>query len=119
MLSTVGAVRFRSRVIFNYPLCYNPTQTATLPTELLSFIAEAKNSYIRLDWVTTAEIKNDYFTVERRADGIRFSSLFKISVAGNRSHVKNYSTLDDSPLKGWSYNRLKQIDIDGKPAILI
>jgi hypothetical protein len=100
MLSTAGAVGFRSRVIFNDPLCYNATQTATLPTELLSFIAEAKNSYVRLDWFTTAEIKNDYFTVERRADRISFSSLFKINEAGNSSHVKNYSTIDDSPLKG-------------------
>ena len=113
MLSTAGAVGFSSRVIFNDPLCYNSNQTASLPIELLRFTSEAKDSYVQLDWVTTAEINNDYFTVERSADGISFSSLFKINGAGNSSQVKNYSTID-SPLKDWSYYRLKQTDYNGK-----
>ena len=114
MLSTSGAVGFSSGVIFNDPLCYSAATPSSLPIELLRFTAEAKDSYLQLDWVTLTEINNDYFTVERSSDGINFSSIFEINGAGNSSHINNYSTIDDSPLEGWSYYRLKQTDYDGK-----
>jgi hypothetical protein len=84
-----------------------------LPIELLSFSAVAKETFVEINWITATEINNDYFNVERSADGINFSSINKIEGAGNSTQILNYSMLDDGPLEGKSYYRLKQTDYDG------
>ncbi|MFT5822414.1 MAG: hypothetical protein ACI8ZM_003670 [Crocinitomix sp.] len=84
-----------------------------LPTELLSFSVEEMPGNIAINWVTASEKNNNYFNVERSADGINFSSIGKINGAGNSTQTLNYSFFDDNPLIGMSYYRLKQTDYDG------
>lgn len=87
---------------------------SSLPIELLSFTAEAtSHQQVRLDWVTAMEIENDYFTVERSADGKDFETLETIEGAGNSINTLRYHTYDNLPLDGTSYYRLKQTDFDG------
>ncbi|MFT5647369.1 MAG: hypothetical protein ACI976_002059 [Aureispira sp.] len=88
--------------------------TILLPIDLLSFTTTVLNSEIQLNWVTTAETNNDYFNVERSADGINFTSIDEINGAGNSTHPLSYSTVDGAPLEGWSYYRLKQTNYNGK-----
>ena len=85
-----------------------------MPIELLSFTAEPKNAHIELNWFTANEISNDYFDVQRSFDGVNFTSIDKINGAGNSTQVLSYSAVDDAPLTGISYYRLKQTDYDGK-----
>jgi len=114
MLSTIGAIGFSTGVIYNDPLCFDDDSPMPLPIELLSFTAEAKNSYVQIHWVTTSEINNNYFNVERSSGGINFTSTNKVNGAGNSTSTLSYSTIDDNPLEGWSYYRLKQTDYDGE-----
>jgi hypothetical protein len=86
-----------------------------LPIELLSFEATPiNNKYVQLNWQTSTEINNDYFTAERSTDGITWNELNKIDGAGNSSSILAYSTIDNNPSKGISYYRLKQTDFEGK-----
>ena len=84
----------------------------SLPIELQSFAATQKAELVSLDWTTTSEIDNSYFTVERSADGKQFQSLDVIKGAGTSTTTIKYQYLDMHPLKGINYYRLKQTDVN-------
>ncbi|HEY8936650.1 MAG TPA: T9SS type A sorting domain-containing protein, partial [Cyclobacteriaceae bacterium] len=85
-----------------------------LPIELSFFKASSdKNNKVILNWETVTEKNNDFFTIERSGDGETFEPIKKISGAGNSTLPINYTSVDDSPLRGLSYYRLKQTDFDG------
>lgn len=90
------------------------TGTIALPVTLTYFKATLKDYKVMLDWATASEIQNDYFTVERSADGINFEILGTKKGAGNSTNLIQYNLYDDSPISGYSYYRLKQTDFDGK-----
>jgi hypothetical protein len=85
-----------------------------LPIELLYFRGELVESEVVLDWATSVEINNDYFVVERSADGNVFEEIMEIEGAGDSKVRLNYQEIDTEPLQGVSYYRLKQVDFDGK-----
>jgi len=86
-----------------------------LPIELTSFTADVvDNAFINLEWITKSEINNDYFTIEKSADGRLFEMVGIIDGAGNSTTINNYSMQDMNPYKGTSYYRLKQTDYDGE-----
>lgn len=85
----------------------------SLPVNLLTFHALLKDDIVNLDWVTASEKNNELYTVERSCNGSEFISILEIPGAGNSSEIKKYQTIDNKPLKGTSYYRLKQSDFDG------
>jgi hypothetical protein len=87
---------------------------ANLTFELLSFKAVLNKGKVDLTWITQSEVNNEYFTIERSSNGVDFDSI--LSVNGNiaLNLIQNYATIDENPLKGISYYRLKQTDFDGK-----
>ncbi|CAN5563839.1 hypothetical protein BH11BAC1_BH11BAC1_04170 [soil metagenome] len=85
----------------------------SLPIKLNYFAATVVNGTVKINWVTSAEINNDYFTIERSSDGQTFTSIGKINGSGNSTSDIEYNSADDSPLKGTSYYRLMQTDYDG------
>jgi hypothetical protein len=90
---------------------------SALPITLLSFTAEEKNEEIVLQWITASETNNDYFTIERSQDGNIFEAISKIIGAGNSIVTKEYSLIDNMPLSGISYYRLRQTDYDGHSTV--
>lgn len=86
-----------------------------LPIELLSFTAEwnAENDAV-LQWTTASEINNDYFQVDRSADGTNWEVLGRIEGVGNSTSLQKYLFVDEHPTFGISYYRLTQIDLDGQ-----
>jgi hypothetical protein len=87
------------------------------PVTLTSFSAFAKGNGVSINWATSQELNNDYFQVERSADGSsNWSVVATVNGAGNSQVAKKYSAFDASPLAGVNYYRLKQVDNDGKSA---
>jgi hypothetical protein len=84
-----------------------------LPVSLLSFTANLKNNKVYLDWATASEQNNAKFDVERSRNGVDFSQIDEVAGAGNSSVVRNYNAIDEAPLPGLSYYRLKQTDFNG------
>ena len=87
-----------------------------LPIELLSFVADAKEKSILLEWVTATEINNDFFTIERSHDGRNFEivDIIASQAEGGFSNQKLwYSAWDTKPEAGMNYYRLKQTDFNG------
>jgi hypothetical protein len=85
-----------------------------LPVEWLSFDGEALDSRVRLEWITEHEINNEYFEVERSADGQDFYPLGQVAAEGGPELLTPYEYYDEAPLAGISYYRLRQVDIDGQ-----
>ncbi|GAB4253656.1 MAG: hypothetical protein Kow0079_09420 [Vicingaceae bacterium] len=90
--------------------------TTVLPITLLSFTGESKNSFNILNWITSTEINNDYFLIERAGDNLVFEVIGKVSGAGNANYNIHYQFTDEHPINGNNYYRLKQVDFDGKYA---
>jgi hypothetical protein len=84
-----------------------------LAIHLAAFDAVRRGDEVLLTWTTASEENNDFFTIERSANGVYFESVILVDGAGNSNSTLNYSTLDTQPLGGWSYYRLKQTDYDG------
>ena len=85
-----------------------------LPINLLSFEANANgHDEVELKWITSSEINNHCFEIERSKDGYNFDLISKVKGAGNSSEELHYNLLDENPNLGISYYRLKQIDFDG------
>ena len=84
-----------------------------VPIELLNFNANQLGKQVKLDWQTATEINNDFFLIERTADGINFETIDTIGGAGNSIHTLSSFTFDEVPLKGVSYYHLKQVDFNG------
>lgn len=84
-----------------------------LPVELLYFaVKETDKNVVKLNWATVSEKDNDFFEVERSADGKNFVSIAKIKGAGNTNSRADYSFTDNNPLTATSYYRLRQVDLD-------
>jgi hypothetical protein len=88
---------------------------ATLPIKLTSFTASlTTEKVIEINWSTAEEINNDYFTIERSSNGVTFEDITEEPGAGNSSDTIKYKIIDNEPLVGNTYYRLKQTDFDGK-----
>ena len=89
-------------------------QITPLPVELLSFeVAKTSENQVSIQWKTATETNNDFFTLERSKDGQIWVNIKKINGAGNSLEIINYTEIDESPLEGVSFYRLKQTDFDG------
>ncbi len=85
-----------------------------LPIKLVSFDAKlTSNEEVKIDWATAIESNNNYFEVQRSADGASWVSVAKVPGAINSNTLLNYSITDRAPYAGLSYYRLLQFDLDG------
>lgn len=85
------------------------------PVTLTDFSAHLKGTGVSINWSTSQELNNNYFQVERSADGSsNWSVVATVDGAGNSQTAKVYNAFDASPLAGSNYYRLKQVDKDGK-----
>ena len=89
------------------------TGPLVLDIELTDFYGYSLTRGIELKWITASETDNDYFTLERSMDGIKFKPIELIDGAGTSLETNYYTFLDNSPRIGINYYRLKQTDFNG------
>ncbi len=94
-----------------------------LPISLSSFNASVVGKRVDVKWTTQSEINNDYFTIERSVDNISYQSLGRVDGRGTSTQTNNYLYIDNYPLQGISYYRLRQTDFNGRtetfPAVVV
>ena len=91
----------------------DPVST-TLPVRLISFTATVLQNRVKLDWITSSEVNNDRFTIQRSANAKDWEDIAQVKAVVNSNTDSHYSDYDESPLSGQSYYRLKQTDMDGR-----
>ncbi|MEM8887555.1 MAG: T9SS type A sorting domain-containing protein [Bacteroidota bacterium] len=84
------------------------------PVELSHFSVSLQEGNAVLDWTTASELNNDYFQVERAGEDRLFLPIGQISGAGNSSSSLDYQFIDENPLEGSNYYRLRQVDFNGE-----
>jgi hypothetical protein len=84
-----------------------------LPIGLVNFNASLNVDKVDLSWITSSEINNDFFTVERSLDSENWEEILLVPGAGNRDQLMKYFDSDYDPILGVSYYRLKQTDFNG------
>ncbi len=88
--------------------------TPTLPLELLAFDGRMEEKDAVLTWKTADETGNDFFTLERSADGVRFEQVATVPAHGSGKAEESYSYIDEKPPVGKLWYRLSQTDLDGR-----
>jgi hypothetical protein len=81
-----------------------------LPVKLTAFTARPQGAAVSLQWTAATEINTSHYEIERSANGSGFLPIGKV-VAGAPSG--QYAFLDQSPLPGTNYYRLRMEDNDG------
>ncbi len=107
--------------IYQWHIDNKPNAPTLLPVELTKFNCKViSNTQVQLNWETASEINNDYFEVERSADGSTWEELGKVQGAGNSSTINDYSFTDESPYStnqpithSTLFYRLRQTDYNG------
>ncbi len=111
--TTNGFVTVNSVSTFS-PFTFSARTTGVLPVRLTSFTAQKQDKVVKLNWSTSQEINSSYFIVQRSTDGRTWKDIATVAAAGNSNTKQNYSTIDNSPVNGMNFYRLKQVDINGK-----
>lgn len=84
------------------------------PTTLNDFSAKQIDEMIGLSWQTAFELNSDYFTIERSSDKINYEALKQLNAAGTSSIELDYFILDENPIVGMNYYRLKITNLNGE-----
>lgn len=90
---------------------------SVLPVAYTAFSAITVRDAHQLKWVTSREINNDYFLIERSSNNEVFSPVKIITseaVDGNSNSEIHYSYTNYDIQLGVNYYRLKQFDKNGK-----
>ena len=85
-------------------------ESAILPVELLRFKGKLINDRTRLDWSTALEEQLLGFEIQRSNNAQNWE-YFDFVNANNRPST--YRAWDNTPLNGYTYYRLKMIDLNG------
>lgn len=88
-----------------------------LPVVMLDLQAEVvmagRRPQVQVEWSTASETNSDRFVVERSANGRDFLPIGSVPAAGWSLSRQEYGLLDEAPLSGPNYYRLRQVDLDG------
>lgn len=86
-----------------------------LPIQLTGFYADCQEEGARLNWSVATQSNNDYFSVERSADGMQFQAIAVVDGSGNVSQSMTYSYTDAEDHHNQTmYYRLGQTDLNGQ-----
>lgn len=91
------------------------SNTGILPVTWVSFAGKVNNNIAQLKWITSNEINNAGFYIQRSLDGSNYNNVGFVKAQENSNTVKEYVFTDEMPATKTFY-RLQQIDKDGKTA---
>ena len=86
---------------------------AYLPVELLAFEVEAAAEGVLVNWRTGSEAGTRAFVVERGREEDVFITVEEVPADGGTAEAHEYRFIDQEPLEGLSFYRLRVIGDDG------
>ena len=95
---------------------FNQTGTLNaLPIELSLFKAQLmEESRVLLQWTTETETNHAFFVLERSHDAQSWLAIAQIEGNNNSVEQQHYAIIDNNPLAGRSYYRLKHVATNGQ-----
>jgi cytochrome c oxidase assembly protein Cox11 len=86
----------------------------TLPVTFQSFYTTRESANVKLTWVTSQELNNSHFEVERSTDGRNYKTIAVVMGAVNSNVINKYNYTDKSITNTAVYYRIRQVDINGQ-----
>lgn len=86
---------------------------ASFPVELLDFSGSIFGDQIILSWMSTVEVGNERYILEKATSTTEYQVLSELPGAGYSEEAISYSHTDVSPENGLNRYRLSQMDFDG------
>ncbi|MEL6718794.1 MAG: T9SS type A sorting domain-containing protein [Bacteroidota bacterium] len=105
-------ISFEITSLTGTPLCM--IRNVLMPVELLEFKAKSTIEGVQLIWKTASEIDNLGFEVERSGNVKDWKNMVFVRGQLTTLTTHQYEYIDESPLNGLSYYRLKQMDVNGQ-----
>ena len=88
--------------------------SCVLPVELVEFKALIRNDGVSLMWKTASESNNMGFEIQRaNFNEINWETIGFKEGRGDSYELASYFFVDENPLYGMNYYRLRQLDYDG------
>jgi hypothetical protein len=94
-------------------ICPYWLESNPLLIDLLIFQGEVHDKYIKLEWSTASETNSHYFIIEKSNGLNEFSDLVRVEANGTTSNINTYTAIDDNPIEGINYYRIKEVDYNG------
>ncbi|RZK61574.1 MAG: T9SS type A sorting domain-containing protein, partial [Hymenobacter sp.] len=127
LLDTTVSLALGTTYAFDLTAANNPGISATSTRFALLFLPVAgplrrrckagerdgQGPGVRVRWATASEQHSAYFGIERSPDGLVFGEIGRVAAAGTSARARTYEFLDQQPLVGVAYYRLRQVDQDG------
>ncbi|MBK8500642.1 MAG: T9SS type A sorting domain-containing protein [Flavobacteriales bacterium] len=88
-----------------------------LPVEFLGLQVVTGTDDVLLEWATGSEYNSAFFAVERSHNGSDFVQIGSVGAQGYSNSAVHYQFLDEQPITGVNYYRLKQVDADGASSL--
>jgi hypothetical protein len=114
-----GTTTFNFNVV-NVPGSWNPNrfhivfkQLSVLPVTFSTIKAVRQNDDILVDWKVENEMNIKQYEVERSADGREFKRSDVVTATG-KNNSSGYNWLDQNPISGNNFYRIKSIGINGE-----
>jgi len=95
------------------PIAYVLKFENPVPVELTSFTAAYENNKVELNWITSSELNNQGFVVERKTESSDWSSIGFVAGYSTTTETHNYQLTDNEITAKKYFYRLRQIDFDG------
>lgn len=102
-------------VIYNFVMCeQSGGGSCVLPVKLSYFLADLKNEVVELKWATIMEENFQKFVIQRSSSGTIFEDIGELPGKGFNIYdiETQYEFVDEMPLLGLNYYRLKAVDLD-------
>lgn len=99
----------------NNPVVFRASESVVLPVEIALFSVQKVEENVQLSWVTSTEVNNSHFEIQRSYNGVNYESIGSVAGKGNSSVDVEYEYIDTSFERNNEriYYRLKQVDYDG------
>lgn len=86
----------------------------TLPVTFQSFFVSRESANVKLTWVTSQELNNSHFEIERSTDGRNYKTIAVVMGAVNSNVINRYNYTDKNITNAVVYYRIRQVDINGE-----
>ena len=89
---------------------------STTPVKMTSFTVKKENGNGVLRWVTSSELQNSHYEIERSFDAVSFTKMGEVAGKGTTTLTTSYSFPDalNNVVSTIVYYRLRIVDFDGK-----
>jgi len=91
-------------------------ESSALPVTWLNVSAKRlPGGSVDINWVTSSEINNDYFEIQRSVNGVNFETIGNEQANGTTNSVSAYLFTDNTIKTQWPvlFYRIKQVDYNG------